>query len=208
MPASTRQEILQLFAKNTTLTARDISKVLGLSPVDVRYHLQILLKEKKIEELLPDSTSPRKVGRPSCRYRLTSTSDPENLEILIRGFIKQLSQFIPEPFIWESLAETIFPENLNAPLPSRLRHSMEVLENLNYSPKWEATQSGPKIIFRHCPYISLWKTHPQICIMDQVILQRLTGIQFQQFTRMHKHQESACVFYPESVEDSSQVSTF
>ncbi|WP_363324787.1 ArsR family transcriptional regulator [Anaerolinea thermophila] len=194
--STTREKILNLFLKSPVLTAREISSHTGLSPVDIRYHLKILLQENRIEEIPPGLNSPGKVGRPPQRYRLAPTNHPENTEMLILGILKQIVPQCPEPHIWESLAGQIFPESPAYPLPTKLRRAMEVLEKLHYAPRWEATQNGPRIILRSCPYASLWKHHPQICAFDQKMLERLTGISYGQHQCMHQGTEISCIFLP------------
>ncbi|BAJ63851.1 hypothetical protein ANT_18250 [Anaerolinea thermophila UNI-1] len=203
MSLSTRETILRLFAQKGVLTSDEISQALGISPVDVRYHLKALLKEKRIEKYSPELQSKRRVGRPPQQYRLSPTSHPENLEMLILSLLDQMSTFLPNTELWKKIAETIIPETPEQPFPSKLRHAMVVLERLHYEPRWEATQTGPKILFHCCPYASIWKHHSQICVMDRKILERLTGISFFHQSCMHKSIEHICVFLPEKPDFSS-----
>ncbi len=199
MPDSTtREDILHLFSNVPVLTAREISSHTGLSPVDVRYHLKILLREKQIEEIPTDLNPTGKVGRPAKKYRLAAKNHPDNLEMLILGLLKRISSHPPDTLFWEGLAEYIFPKNPVHPLPTKLRQAMEVLEKLHYTPRWEASQSGPRILLRTCPFASLWKQHPQICAFDQKMLEQLTGISYAQHQCMHQNTEKFCVFLPKS----------
>lgn len=203
MSPSTRKTILELLAQKQSLTPSEISKALGISPVDVRYHLKVLLKEKKIERYTPESQSKRKVGRPPQRYRLSSTSHPENLEILLLSLLKEMSAFLPETELWARIAESILPDLPQQPFPAKLRYAMSILERLHYEPRWEATQNGPKILFHRCPYTSIWEHHPQICIMDRKILERLTGIPFFHQFCMHESIDRTCIFLPRNTETFS-----
>jgi predicted ArsR family transcriptional regulator len=82
----------------------------------------------------------------------------------------------------------------NGPLGKRLAHAVEKLNTLNYQSRWEAGPEGPRILFAHCPYAAIISNHPELCAMDAVILEEMTGQAMHQTSRIGIRSSAICVF--------------
>jgi predicted ArsR family transcriptional regulator len=65
---------------------------------------------------------------------------------------------------------------------------------MNYHPRWEAGPQGPRLIFAHCPYAAIIQKHPELCRMDQHLLEKLMGDSAGQLFKIGKDASSICVF--------------
>jgi len=70
------------------------------------------------------------------------------------------------------------------------------LNNLGYQSKWEARISAPRIIFEHCPYKKIINSHPELCIMDKLMLQNALQVEVDQIARLEKNLRATefCMF--------------
>jgi predicted ArsR family transcriptional regulator len=96
----------------------------------------------------------------------------------------------------EALAERLAGEtsSVNQPLAKRLNLTVEKLNQMNYHARWEAGPEGPRVLFGNCPYALILEKHPELCRMDQAMLQKLTGQPARQIFRTGKDGSTVCVF--------------
>ncbi|NOH03540.1 MAG: hypothetical protein HND47_17050 [Chloroflexi bacterium] len=45
------------------------------------------------------------------------------------------------------------------------------LNDLHYQARWEAGAQGPRLLFGRCPYARVIEGHPEICKMDEAMLE-------------------------------------
>ena len=82
----------------------------------------------------------------------------------------------------------------NNVLAKRLNLTVEKLNEMNYHARWEAGSQGPRLIFGHCPYAALIGKHPELCQMDEALLEQLMGDSVTQMFKIGKEGSSLCVF--------------
>jgi predicted ArsR family transcriptional regulator len=80
------------------------------------------------------------------------------------------------------------------PIARRLNSSVEKLNQMNYHARWEAGPQGPRLIFGHCPYAALIGKHPELCQMDEALLEQLMGDGVTQMFKIGKEGSSLCMF--------------
>jgi predicted ArsR family transcriptional regulator len=80
------------------------------------------------------------------------------------------------------------------PLAKRLNLTVEKLNQMNYHARWEAGSEGPRVIFAHCPYASIIEKHPELCRMDQALLNEWMGGSARQVFKAGTEGSSVCVF--------------
>jgi predicted ArsR family transcriptional regulator len=78
-----------------------------------------------------------------------------------------------------------------AQITQRLVAAMAKLNRLNYRARWEPDPKGPQVIFAHCPFSEIIEEHPELCVMDRLMLERLTGEKIEQIEKLEMNNEGA-----------------
>lgn len=185
-----RQKVLAYFGKARTASAREISRALKMSAATVRHHLRVLTADGRLEIAAMRGRDAR--GRPEKIYSLPQSSLGNNLAALSDALLTESGSRVTV----ESLAERLVggTSSVNQPLAKRLNLTVEKLNQMNYHARWEAGPEGPRILLGHCPYASILDKHPELCRMDQAMLQKLTGQPARQIFRAGKEGSTVCVF--------------
>jgi len=206
---STRQRILAYLAEHHSVSAPILSRTWGLTPADIRYHLNGLFHDGLIDRIPNSIGSASRTGRPEQYYRLSAAAAPNNLAVLcgallsillangIEGGETEANRLLQAAAT--SLKSTLTPAQASAAPTSavtRLSQAIEALNRWNYRARWEAGKSGPRLLLHRCPYAAIVNDHPEICIIDRLLLEKLTGISLQQTARMNlvTGKPPACVF--------------
>lgn len=175
--STTRQLIINYLAETPTATASEISARLRLTPADIRYQLSNLLLTHQIEVIQVPLTSKAHRGRPARAYRLSQRDQltpltASLLDLWMGSFSAENSRQN-----WQTLAAHMSPNfSAQRSLPARLQQAIEWLNAHAYHARWEAHVTGPRIFLHACPYASLWTTQPQLCQLDQLVLENMTGL--------------------------------
>lgn len=172
---STRQLVLAYLQSHPRANSTILARELGLSTAAIRYHLKRLNDDGLITRM-DDTQGQRSKGRPHKPAILTGSQTPNNLTALVQPLLQLLQNHLPADQLALLLAERlvsdhIFPKALSASLPA----TIQWLNEHAYAARWEAHRSGPRIIFANCPYAEAWHGFPAFCLMDILLLQRLTG---------------------------------
>jgi predicted ArsR family transcriptional regulator len=185
-----RQKVLTYFAKTRTASAREISRSLKMSPATVRHHLRILTADGRLEISV---TRPREArGRPEKVYALPRSALGDNLAALGEAVLAEAGSSVQMELLAKRLAGDV---SFSAqPIVRRLNASIEKLNQMNYHARWEAGPQGPRLIFGHCPYATLIGKHPELCQMDEALLEQLMGDSVMQMFKIGKEGSSVCVF--------------
>jgi len=201
MDQPTSERILAYLLKNRTASVADLSRTLGQTRPNIQYHIANMLRAGKITPIVSDE-SPRRKGRPEKFYALAADQKPENLAALTSALLQILAQnrSPSAPDLPVELAQTMLPTPVVPPsLTLRLQNCVRHFNQHGYDARWEAHQSGPRLIFRACPYWRIIQDHPELCQMDQHIVRSLTGAPAQQRSRIHPADPtSLCLFTLES----------
>ncbi len=177
-----RGRILEILKQRGQATVAELAGRLGMAPVSVRYHLDIL----QGDDLIVASKVRREgsVGRPQQVYSLTAEADahfPDNFAPLTAGIVRQMKQLLPAEEVegsFRALAEEMAqPLVLDSPADERLDERMErVVSFLNergYLARWE---SNTGLLHTHnCPYVGVAGEHRELCCMDLALMDSLSG---------------------------------
>jgi DeoR family transcriptional regulator, suf operon transcriptional repressor len=185
-----RQKVLAYFDKTRTASTREIARALKMTAATVRYHLRVLASDGRLEMIALRGRDAR--GRPEKIYSLPRTVLGDNLAALSDALLTESGSRIPVETLAARLAGE--PESAGQPLTKRLNLTVEKLNQMRYHAHWEAGADGPRILFGHCPYASIIEKHPELCRMDQAMLQKLTGQPAQQIFKAGKDGSTICVF--------------
>ncbi len=192
----TRQAILSYLSDHPQAAAEEIARFLDLTPANIRYHLEILLEEGRIQTSGERRTGA--AGRPILLYGLSGVSLGENLPGLAKSLLKVLfdngESSLPAQAVARELLANQERESLRG--VQLFNQAISILDQLGYLPNWKATREGPEIELKHCPYQDLATEHPQLCQIDQALLSEL----FQTELKLVKRRDfglnpySPCIF--------------
>lgn len=180
---ATRQHILEILKQRGTATVEDLGKELGLTPVTIRHHLDILRGEGLVQA--PKVRRRDTPGRPQHVYLLTDAADnyfPKNYagladvvlqEVHDRSKPGEMSEFL------DRVAQRMAAEAPIAPpgetIPQRMDRVIKFMNDKGYTASYEQIDGG--FLFRtlNCPYRDLAREAGDVCVVDQAMLHALTG---------------------------------
>ena len=185
-----RQKVLAYLTKTRSASAREISRALKMSAADVRHHLRVLASDGRLEMMSVRAREER--GRPEKVYTLPRAVLGDNLSALSDALLTEAGSRLGVEALAKRLAgESNFPSQ---PIAKRLNLVVEKINQMNYHARWEAGSEGPRIIFGHCPYAAIIEKHPELCKMDDAMLNQLMGQPALQLSKIGKDGSSVCVF--------------
>ncbi len=186
---STRIKILEYLQQKQTATTAELSHVIGLTEANIRHHLQILLTESVIK--IAGTRRAHKRGRPVIIYQLEAHAVQSNINVFINAIIEVFIRTQPvdkHPTLYRMIAlEIISSETeyqIPKTIPGKLIYAIQWLNEMNYNARWEAHSQAPVIIFGRCPYRQIVDHHPEICVIDQQILELLIQSNFSQVAKL------------------------
>lgn len=185
-----RQKVLGYLTKTRSASAREVGRALKMSAPTVRHHLRVLTRDGRLEMSFVRGLEGR--GRPEKVYSLPRAALGDNLSLLSDAVITEASTTVR----MEALAKRLAGESGLAvhPIAKRLNGTVEKLNQMKYHARWEAGSQGPRIIFGHCPYAAIIEKHPELCQMDEALLNELMGQSLTQIFKIGKDGSSVCVF--------------
>jgi predicted ArsR family transcriptional regulator len=185
-----RQKVFAYFTKIRTASAREISRSLKMSPATVRHHLRVLASDGRLEISFVRSRDGR--GRPEKVYSLPRSALGDNLAELGDAVLAEAGMSVQMGMLAKRLAGDA--DFSGQTIARRLNSSIEKMNQMNYHARWEAGPQGPRLIFGHCPYAALIGKHPELCQMDEALLEQLMGDAVTQMFKIGKEGSSLCVF--------------
>lgn len=181
---STRNTILETLRVRHQATTEELARLADVTESNVRHHLRKLGSEGLIVKTGRRIVAGR--GRPAEVYELAD--QPENLAALA-GHL--LDRDRGGEMAMQRLAAAFAPGrgDRSAHITRRLVAAMGVLNRLNYRARWEPDPEGPQVIFAHCPFAEIINEHPELCVMDRLMLERLTGERAEQVEKLEMNNE-------------------
>jgi predicted ArsR family transcriptional regulator len=185
-----RHKVLAYLNKTRTASAQEVSRALKMSAANVRHHLRVLASDGRLEVISVRGRDGR--GRPEKVYSLPRAALGDNLSALADATLVEAGSNVR----MEALAKHLTGETniASQPVPKRLNLTIEKLNRMNYHAHWEAGSAGPRILFGHCPYAAIIEKHPELCRMDELMLEKWMGASGTQISKIGKDGSSVCVF--------------
>jgi predicted ArsR family transcriptional regulator len=187
MRPTTRFLILEYLRKNRTASGHELSRALGMTGANIRHHLAVLESNRLIESI---SHRQEGRGRPIKIYGLSRRVVGDGLEDLARAildvFVKSPNGEAPEASL-RSIALRLAGETSPVPerlVTRRLNQAVDRLNELHYQARWEAGVDGPHLILGECPYSAIITDFPELCRMDEFLLEQRTGLPAEQTTKL------------------------
>jgi len=171
-----RQKILNYIIEQQSATVEELSKVFRVTEANIRHHLSILVEQGSLK-VIGQKTMDGK-GRPAQIFSARQLSDQNNLEqltdTLLSTLFTSLSPGEDIPILRNIARQMVNKCVVDKHNPTRqLYSSIRALNRMSYQAHWEAHIQNPRIMFGHCPYLTILEHHPEICQLDTFLLQEL-----------------------------------
>lgn len=168
-PESTgrRRAVLRILrASPGPLSIAAIAKKLDVHPNTVRFHLDGLVGDGRVEHVAPDRRGP---GRPPLMFRAVPQMDRDGArqyrllaEILARSLGAE-----PDSAARAVAAGRAWGERLGSPgpdpgAPESIAHLLGVLDDLGFEPELRAADGNQQLGLRHCPFLELAEKQPNL----------------------------------------------
>lgn len=201
-----RKHILKILKEEGGATVAELAQEIEMAPVSIRHHLDIL----QGDNLICVDRLKRKggVGRPQQIYALTSEANtlfPNDFASLTANLVRQLKQVLPPSEVehaFTAIAHTMAQE---APFTGPGQDDFEAhldrvigyLNDHGYLARWERVEDGGEpsyLLHKHnCPYAGVSSEHPELCQMDQQLVDELVGGQCER-TQSMAGEERCCTY--------------
>jgi DeoR family transcriptional regulator, suf operon transcriptional repressor len=177
MKPTTRLRILDHIHKHQTTSVKELKNLMGTTSSNIRYHLAIL----EMTGLIEVNGSKREGrGKPQKIYGISQRMQGNGSALLAHTLLK----------IWlggnydedkshglKLLATRLAGISDGITIATkRLEIAIKRLNQLYYQARWEAGGAGPRLIFGHCPYKEIITEHPELCQMDEFLLESILGM--------------------------------
>jgi predicted ArsR family transcriptional regulator len=173
-----RQQIIDYLKEKKQATVNELAEAVHLTPMAVRYHLNILQKDNLITTPVVRRLTGR--GRPQQLYTLTEAADelfPVNYYILTDYLLDELKQTLGEQgveeifnHIAERLAQEAPPAKANQTIAERLDEVVAFLREKGFVVDWEAAENAYLINAYSCPYRQIAREYGHVCLLDKRII--------------------------------------
>lgn len=194
---TSRQQVLDYLRVQRAASAAELSQALQMTAANVRHHLTILEQQGLIERSGWRISAGR--GRPAQVFCLSEQARGHNLERLASVLLTACFGLLPgEPSqaILERLVQLLIPTAPAGSLTQRLNSTVRTLNEMHYEARWEAHAEAPRLILSHCPYATLPVTHPELCRLDALLIEKLLHSSVQSIARLTSdiHGAPFCAF--------------
>lgn len=176
-----RRRITEILKANGTATVAELAEQLGMAQVSVRHHLDVLIGE----DLVQAAGVRRRngAGRPSQVYMLTANAIrlfPQRHEALANDVLTEVKALLPSDQFYGVLLRMAQRNSRRAPPPTpdqsieeRLDQVAAFLTEEGYNARWERQDNGYVMYACNCPHTGVADHHPELCSMDQALIQLL-----------------------------------
>ncbi len=176
-----RQRILHIIQERGRATVAELADVLGMAPVSVRHHLDILQGDGLIQ--VDGVRRRRGAGRPQHIYSLTPEASqvfPKNYEEFLHLLLCDLEERVPDQEVEALLRRLAERMARKAAIPpgasltdTLLEEVVSFLDERGYMARWERQENQIAITVANCPYAGLIQKHGKLCYLDIYLLQLL-----------------------------------
>ncbi|MEZ0366183.1 helix-turn-helix transcriptional regulator [Mycobacterium sp. pUA109] len=158
-----RLDVLQVLkAANAPMSIAQIADELGVHPNTVRFHLDTLLSEGRVEHAEPEHKGP---GRPPLMFRSIRRMDrggPRSYrllaEILSIGFASDDdpgAKALAAGRAWGQRLEPPVTQDVPAGPEESIDHLVDLLDELGFAPERRDGDGKKQVGLRHCPFLEL-----------------------------------------------------
>ena len=196
---STRDTILHTIKSSQQASVEGLAEVAQVSPVTVRHHLNAL----QADGLIESASIRRKVGRPYYVYSLSEKGHelfPKRYVRLTSRLLDEMKARLPEDVVNEvfenvvlSVVEEHRGEYEHLGFEERLDYLVDLLADEGFLASWENSDDNYTLTEYSCPYISVGRSHSEICTIDKDLIVNILQTPVQQMSCMLEGDE-CCQF--------------
>ncbi len=146
-----------------------IADALGVHPNTVRFHLDILVSDGRVEHVEPDRKRP---GRPPLMFRAIRQMDPsgprhyrllaEILAMSLAAGRDPRAKALAAGRAWGRRLESSAPQGKKMGTKESIEHLVGVLDEFGFSPERRKSGGEQQIGLRHCPFLELAETRTNV----------------------------------------------
>jgi len=176
-----RRRITEILRENGSATVAELARELNMAQVSVRHHLDILVGEDLVTVAGVKRQSG--AGRPSLVYTLTPNAHkvfPQRHDALASDLLAELKTVLPHSQVQQILlrigeknAQVAPPSLADQTLEKRLDQVTSFLCERGYEARWEKHEDHYEVHACNCPYAGVSDKHPELCTMDQAMMEYL-----------------------------------
>jgi predicted ArsR family transcriptional regulator len=177
----TRQEILTAVKLNGSMTADDLGKELGISPVAVRQHLGAL----EAEGLITTTVERRGLGRPVHRYSVTAAGDetfPRDYDGLANSLLDELRYSAGEDAVAQLFAarrQRLVSDSQRdfdgKTLDARVHELARIQTGRGYMALATKEEDGFRLTEHNCAICKVARSQPAACAEEMKMITELLG---------------------------------
>ena len=178
----TRQEILEYLREKGTADVNELAETLGLSPVTIHYHVNVLQRDG----LLESKAVRQGVGRPRNVFTLRDSAFdkfPQGYHRLSDRLLEVLKSRMTEAdlhALFEGIGAEIAAEhamNLQGrPLEKKIELVIDLLGEEGFMSRLEKIGADQFILTQvNCPYQYVATRHPEVCELDLQLMNSALG---------------------------------
>ncbi len=179
---STRERVLQLLARKPRQTVNELAQELGINPISMRHHLNVL----QMEGLIAAEEERHGVGRPRLVYFLTEKGRerfPTGYLRLTMRLLEQMKETMPAPMVKRlfsqiaaDLAREYVAELEGLSMEERLELVKTLLSQEGFVVEWERRGEQYHIHELSCPYYQIGISHPEVCTVDEEVISKMLAV--------------------------------
>jgi len=177
----TRLRIIEFLKEKKQATVDELATAIDLTPMAVRYHLNVLQADNLIEAFAVRRQSGP--GRPQQIYKLTDAADdlfPEDYRTLTDYLLDEVSVRLGKREmcdLFNGMAHRLAAEapasKENQSFEDRLEEVTDYLSDKGFSVCWHPDGDSYLIHAYSCPYRQIARNHNEICLLDKQIITRM-----------------------------------
>lgn len=187
-----RRHITEILKENGSATVAQLATTLGMAQVSVRHHLDILVGEDLVQ--LVGVRRRTGAGRPSQVYALTPNAArlfPQRHDALANHMLSELKASLSSTELRAILqrvaakaAQEAPPAGPDQSIEDRLDQVAAFLTDQGYNARWEIRNGCFELHACNCPFSGVSDHHPELCTMDQAMMQQLLPAVVRQQSRV------------------------
>lgn len=162
-PSGRRRDVLRVLkAAPTPVGISEIAKVLGVHPNTVRFHLDRLVDDGRVEHVEPERKRP---GRPPLMFRAVAQMDrsgPRRYRLLAEILAVNLASGRDASTkaqaagrAWGQQFKTTVLPGKKTSVNKSIDHLVGVLDEFGFAPERRKSGGGQQIGVRHCPFLEI-----------------------------------------------------
>ena len=196
----TRRRILSAIMAQDAVTATQLARLLGVTPVAVRRHLDLLEAEGLIAARQPRSRATASRGRPAKSYRITDAGRERFQNSYSELAAQAIAQIVAAgPDGLDALAqahfapiERVFTAALAAdPAADPADALVQALVAGGYAAQLSPLKGGVQLCQYHCPVAEVAREYPKLCEIETGLIAKMLNSHVQRLATI-AHGDGVC----------------